>query len=662
MTKALPAELLRKAESGAAVFAGAGLKPAPPEGAARREGEEGARLNPSYANKTQLRVLTCGSVDDGKSTLIGRLLFETTRVFDDELAVLKSTSRRYGTVADGLDFALLLDGLEAEREQGITIDVAYRYFETERRRFIVADAPGHEQYTRNMVTGASNADLAVLLVDAQKGLTTQTCRHAYVISLLGIRHVVLAINKIDLIHHVRARFDAIAAQFHDFIGELGFVSHIAIPLSARFGDNITARSPATSCYAGPTLLEHLESIEVNEAGAREAFRFPVQWVNRPDSSFRGYAGTIAGGTARAGDHVVVARTGETARIARIVTRDGDLEEALFPAAVTLTLDRELDVSRGDLLVAAAERAEFADQIAAHLIWMSNDPLLPGRTYLLKTATCTAAAVVSEIKHRIDIETFQPLAAKALSLNEIGFCNLSLADPIAFDPYAENRTTGSFILIDRFSNATVAAGMFRFALRRAANLHWQALDVNKQSRAQAKSQRPCLLWFTGLSGAGKSTIANLVERKLHAMGRHTYLLDGDNVRHGLNRDLGFTEADRVENVRRVAETAKLFVDAGLIVLVSLISPFRSERAMARELVEEREFVEVFVDTPLPVAESRDPKGLYRKARSGQLKNFTGVDSPYEPPPDPEIHLETTSAGPEELANRIVHFLIERKLIQ
>jgi bifunctional enzyme CysN/CysC len=662
MTKALPAELLKKADGGAPAFVGAGLKPAPTEGAASREANEGARLNPSHENKGLLRVLTCGSVDDGKSTLIGRLLFETSRVFDDELVALKSASRRYGTVADGLDFALLLDGLEAEREQGITIDVAYRYFETERRRFIVADAPGHEQYTRNMATGASNAEFAVLLVDAQKGLTAQTCRHAYIVSLFGIRHVALAVNKIDLIHHDRARFDAIAAQFYDFINELGFVSHIAIPLSARFGKNITARSPATPWYAGPSLLEHLEAVEVNEARTHEAFRFPVQWVNRPDSSFCGYAGTIAGGTARAGDHVVVARTGETARIARIVTREGDLEEAPSPAAVTLTLDRELDISRGDLLVAPAERPEFADQIAAHLIWMSSDPLLPGRTYLLKTATRTTGAVVSEIKHRIDIETFQPLAAKALSLNEIGFCNLSLAEPIAFDPYAENRTTGSFILIDRFSNATVAAGMFRFALRRAANLHWQALDVNKQSRAEAKSQRPCILWFTGLSGAGKSTIANLVERKLHTMGRHTYLLDGDNVRHGLNRDLGFTEADRVENVRRVAETAKLFVDAGLIVLVSLISPFRSERAMARELVEEREFIEAFVDTPLAVAESRDPKGLYRKARSGQLKNFTGIDSPYEPPFDPEIRLDTTAGGSEELADKIVRFLIDRRFIQ
>jgi bifunctional enzyme CysN/CysC len=626
------------------------------DGAPRGEGKEAA------PNKTQLRFLTCGSVDDGKSTLIGRLLFETSRVFDDELAALRSASRRYGTVSDGVDFALLLDGLEAEREQGITIDVAYRYFETGRRRFIVADAPGHEQYTRNMATGASTADLAVLLVDAHKGLTTQTCRHAYIVSLLGIRHVVLAVNKVDLIHHDRASFDAIAAQFYDFISELGFVTHIAIPLSARFGDNMTVRSPATPWYAGPTLLEHLEGIEANEAGAREAFRFPIQWVNRPDSSFRGYAGTIAGGTARAGAHVVVARTGETARIARIVTRDGDLEEAPSLAAVTLTLDRELDVSRGDLLVAPAARPEFADQIAAHLIWMSNDLLLPGRTYVLKAATRTVGAVVSEIKHRVDIETFQPLAAKALSLNEIGFCNLSLTEHIGFDPYADNRTTGSFILIDRFSNATVAAGVFRFALRRAANLHWQALDVNKRNRAQAKSQQPCVLWFTGLSGAGKSTIANLVERKLHAMGRHTYLLDGDNVRHGLNRDLGFTEADRVENVRRVAEAAKLFVDAGLIVLVSLISPFRSERAMVRDLVEDREFIEVFVDTPLPVAESRDPKGLYRKARSGQLKNFTGIDSPYEPPLSPEIRIETTRAGAEELADRIVHFLLERDYIR
>jgi bifunctional enzyme CysN/CysC len=640
MTKVLPPKVLRKADAGTPDLVRAGFKPVPTQA------------------KSLLRFLTCGSVDDGKSTLIGRLLFETSRVFEDELAALKSASRRYGTVPDGFDFALLLDGLEAEREQGITIDVAYRYFETERRRFIVADAPGHEQYTRNMATGASNADVAVLLVDAQKGMTTQTCRHAYIVSLLGIRHVVLAVNKIDLIHHDRAAFDAIAAQFNEFNGDLGFLSHAAIPLSGRFGDNVILRSPATPWYCGPTLLEHLEGMEVHEAGALGAFRFPVQWVNRPDSSFRGYAGTIAGGTARAGEPVVVARSGETARIARIVTHDGDLEEAPSPAAVTLTLDRELDISRGDLLVSPAERPELADQVAAHIIWMGNDPLLPGRAYILKSATRTVGAAVSEIKHRVDVETFQPLAAKAISLNEIGFGNLSLAEPIAFDPYAQNRTTGSFILIDRFSNATVAAGMFRFALRRAANVHWQALDVNKASRAQAKSQRPCILWFTGLSGAGKSTIANVVERKLHAMGQHTYLLDGDNVRHGLNRDLGFTEADRVENVRRVAETAKLFVDAGLIVLVSLISPFRSERAMARELVEQEEFVEVFVDTPLAVAESRDPKGLYRKARSGQLKNFTGIDSPYEPPLMPEIRVETTNVGAEQLADRIVQFLIDR----
>jgi bifunctional enzyme CysN/CysC len=610
---------------------------------------------------TLLRFLTCGSVDDGKSTLIGRLLLETGSLYDDQLAALATDSRRYGGAGGELDPALLLDGLEAEREQGITIDVAYRYFGTARRRFIVADTPGHEQYTRNMATGASTAELAVLLVDAQKGLQRQTCRHAYIASLFGIRHVVLAVNKIDLIGHDRARFEAIAGEFEAFSRELEFVSRVAIPLSARFGGNITTRSPQTPWYSGPTLLEHLEQIDVNDGTDARPFRFPVQWVNRADPTFRGYAGTIAAGTAKPGDRVVVARTGQTAHIARIVTRDGDLDEAPASASVTLTLDRELDVSRGDVLAVPDARPQCADQIAAHLVWMGEDTLLPGRTYWLKSGTCTVRAAVSELKHRVDVETFTHVAAKTLVLNDIGFCNLSLAEPVAFDAYVDNRTTGSFILIDRSSNATVAAGVFRFALRRAANLHWQALDVNKARRADAKSQKPCVVWFTGFSGAGKSTIANLLERKLHAMGRHTYLLDGDNVRHGLNRDLGFTDADRVENVRRVAETARLFVDAGLIVLVSLISPFRSERAMARELVEAGEFVEVFVDTPLDVAERRDPKGLYGKARRGEIRNFTGIDSPYEPPLDPDIRLDTTGAGAEELADSIVRFLASKNIV-
>jgi bifunctional enzyme CysN/CysC len=605
------------------------------------------------AGKGLLRFLTCGSVDDGKSTLIGRLLYDSKRLFEDQLAQLKADSGKYGTDGDNIDFALLVDGLVAEREQGITIDVAYRYFATERRRFIVADTPGHVQYTRNMATGASNSDLAVLLVDAQNGILTQTRRHAYIVSLLGIRHVVLAVNKIDAVDFDERRFTEIRDTFAAFAEPLGFKSVVAIPMSARHGDNVFTRSERTPWYRGQALLDYLETVEVGDSGRAAPFRMPVQWVNRPDATFRGYAGTVGAGTVRPGDRVVVARTGQTAKVGRIVTMDGDLAEAGAGAAVTLTLDREIDVSRGDVLSPPDERPEVSDQIAAHVIWMADEALLPGRSYLLKTGTRTVGATVSELKHQVDIEdTFKPLAAKTLALNDIGFCNLSLAEPVAFDPYSDDRTTGSFILIDRFSNATVAAGIIRFGLRRATNIHWQALDIDKQVRADALSQRPVILWFTGLSGAGKSTVANLVERKLHLIGRHTYLLDGDNVRHGLNRDLGFTDADRVENIRRVAETAKLFVDAGLIVLVSFISPFRSERDMARELVEPGEFLEVFVDAPLSVAEARDPKGLYKKARAGEIRNFTGIDSPYEPPLKADIRLDTTSASAEELADRII----------
>jgi bifunctional enzyme CysN/CysC len=627
--------------------------------AARVEEAQAAAFLAESQPRSELRFLTCGSVDDGKSTLIGRLLYDTRRLFDDQLRSLESDSRRYGTNGGEIDFALLVDGLEAEREQGITIDVAYRYFATERRRFIVADTPGHEQYTRNMATGASNAELAVLLVDAQNGVLRQTRRHAFIVALLGIRHVVLAVNKIDLIGYDRIRFEEIAADFNAFAAELGFRSIVAIPMSARHGDNVTGRSQKTLWYTGPTLLEYLENVDTAPDGrAAGPFRFPVQWVNRPDATFRGYAGTVAGGVVRPGDTVAVARNGLTARIARIVTRDGDLPEAAVGAAVTLTLDREIDISRGDMLCAADARPEVADQFAAHLIWMADEELLPGRSYLLKSGTRTVGAAVSELKHRVDIDDFKPLAAKTLALNDIGFCNLSLAEPIAFDLYDANRTTGSFILIDRYTNATAAAGMIRFGLRRATNIHWQAMAVDKRARSAAKDQKPCILWFTGLSGAGKSTIANLVEQKLHLMGRHTYMLDGDNVRHGLNRDLGFTDADRVENIRRVAETAKLFVDAGLIVLVSFISPFRSERAMARELVEEGEFIEIFVDAPLAVAEARDPKGLYRKAREGQIANFTGIDSPYEAPVAPDLHLDTAASDPEKLAERVLRYLIER----
>ncbi|MCW5695968.1 MAG: sulfate adenylyltransferase subunit CysN [Bauldia sp.] len=609
-------------------------------------------------DKSLLRFLTCGSVDDGKSTLIGRLLHDTKRLFEDQLASLEKDSRRYGTTGGDIDFALLVDGLEAEREQGITIDVAYRYFATEKRRFIVADTPGHEQYTRNMATGASNADLAVLLVDARNGILTQTRRHATIVSLLGIRHVVLAVNKIDLVGFDKAVFDRIVADFEAFTAEFGFATRVAIPLSARFGDNVVGPSDRIAWYRGPSLLSYLEGIEIVPPAADGPLRFPVQWVSRPDQNFRGYAGTVAGGTARPGARIVAAATGQEARIARIVTMDGDLDAAPAGSAVTITLDREIDLSRGDLMVAADDRPDVSDQLAAHVIWMNEHELLPGRTYLMKSGTRTVGAAVSELKHRVDVDSFKELAAKTLQLNDIGFCNLSLSEPIAFDPYGENPTTGSFILIDRITNATVAAGMIRFGLRRATNIHRQALTVNKSARADLKGQKPCVLWFTGLSGAGKSTIANLVEEKLHLMGCHTYMLDGDNVRHGLNRDLGFTDADRVENIRRVAESAKLFVDAGLIVLVSFISPFRSERAMARGLVEGGEFVEVFVDVPLAVAEARDPKGLYRKAREGQIKHFTGIDSPYEPPEEPDLRLDAAEEAPDALAERVLSYLVAK----
>ncbi len=614
------------------------------------------------ADKSLLRFLTCGSVDDGKSTLIGRLLLDSKRLFEDQIATLAKDSKKFGTVGDDMDLALLVDGLEAEREQGITIDVAYRFFATEKRKFIVADTPGHEQYTRNMATGASTADLAVLLIDARKGILSQTRRHATIAALLGIRHVVLAINKIDLVGYDAGVFDAIVAAFDADAGHYGFASRVAIPMSARYGDNVGALSPHMPWYRGPTLIEHLETVEPSSGtAASKPLRFPVQWVNRPDLTFRGYAGTLASGRVRPGDEVVVARSGQAARIERIVTGDGDLAEALAEDAVTLTLDREIDVSRGDILVAGDARPEVSDQVAAHLIWMAEAPMLPGRPYLMKIGTRTIGAAVTELKHRVEMDTLKPLAAKTLALNDIGFANLSLAEPIAFDPYDEVRTTGAFILIDRFTNQTVAAGMIRFGLRRATNIHRQALTIDKAARSGAKQQKPAILWFTGLSGAGKSTIANLVEQRLHLAGRHTYLLDGDNVRHGLNRDLGFTDVDRVENIRRVAETAKLFVDAGLIVLASFISPFRSERQLARDLVEVGEFVEIFVDTPLAVAEERDPKGLYRKAREGKIKNFTGIDSPYEAPLEPELRLDASSADADMLAGRVIDYLVANGFI-
>ncbi|MGD9740553.1 MAG: sulfate adenylyltransferase subunit CysN [Bauldia sp.] len=609
-------------------------------------------------DQSLLRFLTCGSVDDGKSTLIGRLLHDSKRLFEDQILTLQRDSRKYGTTGGDIDFALLVDGLEAEREQGITIDVAYRYFATDRRRFIVADTPGHEQYTRNMATGASNSDLAVLLVDARNGILTQTRRHAFIVSLLGIRHLVLAVNKIDLVEFSEERFREIVADFEQLTEGLGFATKVAIPLSARFGDNVIAPSPNLAWYDGRQLLDYLETIDVTSDLASRPFRFPVQWVNRPNLDFRGYAGTVASGSIARDDEIAVAATGQTAKVARIVTMDGDLETAVEGTAVTLTLDREIDVSRGDVLARADARPQVSDQIAAHIIWMSEDSLLPGRSYLLKSGTRTIGAAVSELKHRIDVESFKPAPAKTLGLNDIGFCNLSLVEPIAFDPYEENRTTGSFILIDRFSNATVAAGMLRFGLRRATNIHRQALSIDKPARSDAKGQKPVVLWFTGLSGAGKSTVANLVEEKLHLIGAHTYLLDGDNIRHGLNRDLGFTDADRVENIRRVGEVAKLFVDAGLIVLVSFISPFRSERQMARDLVAAGEFVEVFVDVPLAVAEQRDPKGLYKKAREGTIKNFTGIDSPYEAPLSPELRLDAANQPAEALAETVMGHLLAK----
>ncbi|MFD1694532.1 sulfate adenylyltransferase subunit CysN [Roseibium aestuarii] len=605
--------------------------------------------------KDQLRFLTCGSVDDGKSTLIGRLLYDTKLIFEDQLAALEKDSRRHGTVGEEIDLALLVDGLEAEREQGITIDVAYRFFSTDKRKFIVADTPGHEQYTRNMATGASTADLAVLLVDARNGLMVQTRRHAFIASLLGIRHVVLAINKIDLVDYSQARFDEIRAEFEAFASGFDFETLEAIPMSARYGDNVTVRSDKMGWYKGPTLLEHLETVKIGGHELHQPFRFPVQWVNRPNLDFRGYSGTIADGTVAVGDELVVAASGKTSRVERILTPVGEAARAGAGEAVTITLEDEIDISRGDLLASSGARPDVADQMAAHLIWMNDAPLFPGRPYLLKIGTRTVTATVTEIKHKINVNTFEHVAGKQLDLNEIAFCNLSLSQPVAFDPYEANRTTGSFILIDRLTNATVGAGMIWFALRRATNIHWQAMHVDKQARATALGQRPAVLWFTGLSGSGKSTIASIVERKLHLEGRHTYTLDGDNVRHGLNRDLGFTDADRVENIRRVGEVARLFVDAGLITLVSFISPFRAERQLARDLMGEGDFIEIFVDTPIEECKNRDPKGLYAKAEAGEIKNFTGIDSPYEAPETPELRLVNVGRDPETVADEVIEFL-------
>jgi bifunctional enzyme CysN/CysC len=602
-----------------------------------------------------LRFITCGSVDDGKSTLIGRLLYESQLLPDDQLAALQQDSRRFGTQGDALDFALLVDGLASEREQGITIDVAYRFFSTEQRKFIVADTPGHEQYTRNMVTGASSADLAVILLDARKGVLTQTRRHSYLVSLLGIRQVVLAVNKMDLVDYSQQTFADLEASYREFAARIGLTDIMAIPMSALRGDNVTATGASMPWYHGPSLLAYLETVAIDVGQQDAGFRMPVQWVNRPNQDFRGFAGLIVAGQVRPGDAVRVLPSGVIARVARIVTADGDLPQAGAGESVTLTLDREIDISRGDLLASAADPGSVADQLEATIIWMSEQPLLPGRPYLLKSGARTVTATIAPLKHKINVNTLEQLAARQLELNEIGRVNLSLDRPLAFDPYEHNRDTGGFILIDRMSYDTVGAGLIHFALRRAANIHWQALDVNQSNRALQKSQKACVLWFTGISGAGKSTIANLVEKKLFGMGRHTYLLDGDNVRHGLNRDLGFTDADRVENIRRVAEVARLMSDAGLIVLVSFISPFRAERQLARSLLKPDEFVEIFVDLPLAEAEKRDPKGLYRKARAGQIKNFTGIDSPYEPPENPQLRLDTLELEPEQASEAVIAYL-------
>ena len=605
--------------------------------------------------KPLLRFITCGSVDDGKSTLIGRLLYDSKRLFDDQLAALEKDSRRHGTQGERIDYALLLDGLAAEREQGITIDVAYRYFDTDKRKFIVADCPGHEQYTRNMATGASTADLAVVLVDARKGLLTQTHRHSYIVSLLGIRHVVLAVNKMDLVDFDEAVFARIATDYRALARRLGIPEVTCIPLSALEGDNLSSRSTRTPWYNGPALLEHLEQVQVDAQEGGGSLRLPVQWVNRPHQNFRGYAGTLAAGEVKPGDEVIVLPSARRSRVSRVLDAEGDVASATAGQAVTLTLADEIDISRGDVIAAAGDPPEVADQFAAHLLWMSDAPLLPGRPYWLKIGARTVSATVTEIKHRIDVNTQEHLAAKRLELNEVGYCNLSLDEPIPFEAYAGNRTLGGFILIDRYDNGTAAAGTLDFALRRAGNVHWQHVDVDKAARARQKGQVPKVLWFTGLSGAGKSTIANLVDKRLHALGYHSFLLDGDNVRHGLNRDLGFTDEDRVENIRRVAEVAKLMTDAGLIVLVSFISPFRAERRMARARFDAGEFVEVFVDVPLAVAEARDVKGLYRKARAGLIPNFTGIDSPYEAPEHPELHLDAGAGDPEAMALQVLAHL-------
>ena len=607
------------------------------------------------AKRDLLRFITCGSVDDGKSTLIGRLLHDCGVIFEDTYTALSADSQRHGTTGDAMDFALLLDGLEAERQQGITIDVAYRYFATPRRSFIVADTPGHEQYTRNMATGASTASLAIILVDATKGLLPQSRRHSIICSLLGIRHVVLAINKMDLIGFDAVRFSAIVTEYRTFAAALGFRDITALPISARLGDNITSLSSKTPWYRGPFLLAHLEAVDVAADDAAKPFRFPVQWVNRPDENFRGFAGTLASGRISAGDAIMLAATGAQSHVARIVTADGDLPEAVAGQAVTLTLADEIDIARGDMLVAPSARPETADQFAADILWMGNEPMLPGRDYLLRIGHAWTTARVTSLRHRLEVTTREYQAARQLEMNDIGLCHLSCLQPLSFDPYTENRATGAFILVDRFTHETVAAGMIRHGLRRATNIHRAAFTIDRNARSERYGQRPMLLWFTGLSGSGKSTIANLVEQALFGAGRHCYSLDGDNLRHGLCRDLGFTPADRVENIRRAGEVAKLFLDAGLIVLASFISPFRAERQMLRELLPAGEFIEIHVDAPIEACMKRDPKGLYAKAKAGLIPNFTGISSPYEAPENPDIHLKTADFTAEACAAQVLHVL-------
>ncbi|MEZ6011319.1 MAG: sulfate adenylyltransferase subunit CysN [Hyphomonas sp.] len=611
-----------------------------------------------HENKSLLRFITCGSVDDGKSTLIGRLLYDSKMIFEDQLAALESDSKKVGTQGENIDFALLVDGLAAEREQGITIDVAYRFFATDKRKFIVADTPGHEQYTRNMATGASTADVAILMIDARKGILTQTRRHSFITTLLGIRRLVLAVNKMDLVGYDETIFNDIVDDFYAFADELATDLEIQpIPMSALAGVNITSRSDETGWYDGPSLIEYLESVPVGDRRQNAAFRMPVQWVNRPNLDFRGFSGLIASGTVKPGDRVKSMPSGKQSTITRIVTANGDLPAAIAGQSVTLTLADEIDASRGDVIVTADDPTEVSDQFQVRLLWMSESPLLPGRRYYMKIGAKTVTATVNAPKYGIDVNTLSDMPAKTLDLNQIGVTTIALDQAIPFDPYEVNRNLGGFILIDRMTNDTVGLGLIDFALRRASNIHWQAMDVDRNALAEQKGQRPAVLWFTGLSGSGKSTIANALQKRLYALGKHSFSLDGDNVRHGLNRDLGFTDADRVENIRRVANVAKLMSDAGLITLVSFISPFRAERQMARSLMAEGEFIEIHVDTPLSVAEGRDVKGLYKKARAGEIKNFTGISSPYEPPVKPELRIDTVDRSPEEAAEEILGYLRE-----